>query len=448
MSHQPPRQNVPDVSPGNEPSRPFITDCHRNAVETLGRAFANSGPLAILIGEGRTGANFVVQKFLTGIKGEVAVVRLGGPCSNAIDVMREIVTAIGFDPKEMNLTDLEQIFRMFLSFQKTHSRRTIICFEETQDHGRWVLDRIRRLVEAEIKGHFGLFVILSGRPALNDLLNEPPLNAIGARAAKRISLVPFTLAETREYIRRRVEGTRAADIGQVFAFDAVTAIQEVSSGIPDKVTDLCSKCLELADLGDTELVTTALVDRAAKLTRLASMVQEPRAAAEKVQGNAVAKEEQGNGESPAKGQLIAYVNDAISAQQMLNGGHVLIGRDELCDIRLDDAVVSRHHALVVNSSTGVKLVDLGSRNGTFVNGRPIRKHTLQSNDKITLGKCRIEFVAGDDHHAWYFDTDPTATLEPHISDRALTRNGNGFARQSLDSTRTIVSHGARSVART
>ncbi len=418
MGHQLQGPEAPIPPAAKEPIQPFVTDCHRNAIASLGTAFEKARPLAILIGDGKSAASFVISRFIDGVKGDVAIARIREPCSNAIEVMREIVGAIGFDPKEMSLTDLEKILKMFLVFQKSHNRRTIICLEETQDNGKWVLDRIRRLIEMEKKDAFGLMVILSGRPSLNEILKDAPLNVLSAVGAKRIILAPFTLAETNEYIRRRVEGTGASEFDEVFTFNAITAIQALTSGIPDEIAILCSKCLELADMEDAAPVRSGVVERASKLLRLATMVQTPGAVELEVQ----ALEEK----SQATGRLIAFVNDTFAQEHKLNGGHVLIGRDELCDIRLDSVQVSRHHALVVNSSIGVKLLDLGSTNGTIVNGHAIRKHTLQDKDKITVGDCSIEFVAGDGHRSWYFDVDPTVTLQPKQLGMALTGQGAGF----------------------
>jgi type II secretory pathway predicted ATPase ExeA len=430
MSHQQPGQDALASSSVKQAASPFITDCHRNAADSLGSAFANARPVAILIGDGKSGASFVINRFLDGLGEDVTTVRITEPCSNAIQVMREVVTAIGFDPKDMSLTDLEQVFKMFLFFQRSRNRRTIICVEETQDNGQWVLDRIRRLVEAEAREKFGMMVILAGRPSLNDLLKEAPLNAICANGAKRIVLAPFTIEETKEYIRRRVEGTGASEIDEVFSFNAITAIQALTSGVPDEVSKLCSKCLELADMEGSAPVSPTMVERAAKLLRLATMVQAPHAIAQEVQAI--------EARNRSTGRLIASVNGTVAQEQDLNGGHILIGRDELCDIRLDNIQVSRHHALIVNSSMGVKLVDLGSTNGTFVNGRKIRKYTLQDSDKLTVGDCSIEFVAGDGHRPWYFDIDPTVTLESSRVGLTMTGNGSGRARESTDATRTMA----------
>ena len=225
MSQQQPGQDAPSLPAEEDPLPPFVANCHRIAIDGLNRAFAEARPVAILIGEGKSSVGFVIRSFLDDVNGGVVTARITEPCSRDIDGMREIVRGIGFDPKDMNLDDLEKVFRMFLSSQRTHNRRTIICIEETQDHGQWMLERIRRLVEMEIEGKFGLMILMAGRLALNDLLDEPPLNEISLKAGKRIALAPFTPAETKEYIRRRVEGA-GSEIGQVFTFNAIIAIQE------------------------------------------------------------------------------------------------------------------------------------------------------------------------------------------------------------------------------
>ena len=131
-------------------------------------------------------------------------------------------------------------------------------------------------------------------------------------------------------------------------------------------------------------MTTDLVKNAGTLLRLAPMIQQSDAEAESVEVNGV-----------SRGRLIARMNGEVIQEQSLDRERTLIGRDERCDLRLMNSPVSRRHALVVNSSNGVKLVDLGSKNGTFVDGRQIKQYTLQDSDVIVVGDCRIEYVAGD-----------------------------------------------------
>src|SRR5690349_16534242 len=61
------------------------------------------------------------------------------------------------------------------------------------------------------------------------------------------------------------------------------------------------------------------------------------------------------------------------------------------EIVLDDAQVSRQHAVVKLTGQGFTLVDPGSANGTFVNGQRIQEHALKDGDTFSIGKFTIEF---------------------------------------------------------
>ena len=68
-----------------------------------------------------------------------------------------------------------------------------------------------------------------------------------------------------------------------------------------------------------------------------------------------------------------------------------IGRGALNPIRLHDTEVSRKHASVENRDDAFILTDLHSSNGTFVNGQPIRVHTLSSGDQVQVGRSVLLF---------------------------------------------------------
>jgi pSer/pThr/pTyr-binding forkhead associated (FHA) protein len=69
---------------------------------------------------------------------------------------------------------------------------------------------------------------------------------------------------------------------------------------------------------------------------------------------------------------------------------ISFGRDPACDVVLDDIEVSRHHARIYKSDTDFFLEDLNSTNGTFLNGRSVKKHEIIRNgDLITFGESVI-----------------------------------------------------------
>jgi hypothetical protein len=69
----------------------------------------------------------------------------------------------------------------------------------------------------------------------------------------------------------------------------------------------------------------------------------------------------------------------------------LLGRGTDCDLRLVDPGVSRHHAEIRLEGPEVVFVDLGSTNGSFVNGQPIRRVTLADGARVSLGRTTLVF---------------------------------------------------------
>jgi hypothetical protein len=70
---------------------------------------------------------------------------------------------------------------------------------------------------------------------------------------------------------------------------------------------------------------------------------------------------------------------------------LVIGRLPECDVVLNDSNVSRRHAELRRSGDGVFLTDLGSTNGTRVNGTPVREQILASGDEVSVGSTKLIF---------------------------------------------------------
>jgi two-component system cell cycle response regulator len=86
----------------------------------------------------------------------------------------------------------------------------------------------------------------------------------------------------------------------------------------------------------------------------------------------------------------------------LNSRRTLIGREPCCDITLDDNAVSRSHAAIEQEESGYCLVDLGSRNGTFVDDKLLRdRRRLKGGEHIRLGGTILKFMAAMDEEAQY-----------------------------------------------
>lgn len=74
----------------------------------------------------------------------------------------------------------------------------------------------------------------------------------------------------------------------------------------------------------------------------------------------------------------------------------VIGRERNCAIRFNDSVISAQHARLTRTGDGYIIEDLGSRNGTSVNHRPVQRHLLRHGDDIEIGNIRLEYRVGYD----------------------------------------------------
>lgn len=75
---------------------------------------------------------------------------------------------------------------------------------------------------------------------------------------------------------------------------------------------------------------------------------------------------------------------------MIRQGETLVGRGDECTLQVEDLAVSRQHLMVRRQGDVVTLTDLGSSNGSFVNGAPLLgTRTLRAGDVVTLGKSEL-----------------------------------------------------------
>lgn len=91
-------------------------------------------------------------------------------------------------------------------------------------------------------------------------------------------------------------------------------------------------------------------------------------------------------------KLILGLDGSVIREVRLDKERITIGRKPQNDVQIENLAVSGEHARVVTILNDSFLEDLGSTNGTLVNGNPIKKHILQNNDVIEIGKYTLKYV--------------------------------------------------------
>src|SRR5689334_13432008 len=111
-------------------------------------------------------------------------------------------------------------------------------------------------------------------------------------------------------------------------------------------------------------------------------------------------------------KLILSVDGQVLKEFTLSKERTLIGRKAHNDIQIDNLAVSGEHAAIITILNDSFIEDLGSTNGTMVNGKPIKKHFLQNNDVVEIGKHKLK----------YFNDAPTAATAADFEKTMIIRN--------------------------
>jgi len=111
--------------------------------------------------------------------------------------------------------------------------------------------------------------------------------------------------------------------------------------------------------------------------------------------------------------LIVLYPQSEFAQIPLERGTMILGRGQDADIRFEDELVSRRHCALSFDGQSVTVEDLGSTNGTFVDGNYIHKQILDSNNRLQIGKMVLKIAYKDpNEEAFSRELYEAATLDP------------------------------------
>jgi pSer/pThr/pTyr-binding forkhead associated (FHA) protein len=111
-------------------------------------------------------------------------------------------------------------------------------------------------------------------------------------------------------------------------------------------------------------------------------------------------------------RLILSLDGQVLAEYNMTKERYTIGRLPDNDVRIDNAAVSGHHGLIINILNDSFLEDLNSTNGTYVNGKLIKKHALTHGDVITIGHHHLRFVDSQVESSDQDEFERTLVIQP------------------------------------
>jgi predicted component of type VI protein secretion system len=149
-------------------------------------------------------------------------------------------------------------------------------------------------------------------------------------------------------------------------------------------------------------------------------------------------------------KLILTLDGVMLKEYTLTKERTTIGRKAHNDIPIDNLAVSGEHAAIVTILNDSFLEDLGSTNGTLVNGQPIKKHFLQNGDVIEIGKYKLKYVneatstttAADFEKTMVLRAAPKPPAEPKLGDTQTNLSTDTGIKKALSDTQINAQLGA------
>ena len=373
----------------------------RSAVVGLKKLLDGTLYCLFLSGRAGVGKSALVERHLKSLEGRT--VSLIGPGVLTVkQFITKILRDVGLPPIDATDAELRNIIEVYLRHQIAKGVRVLLVVDSLERLAEPVLKELETLMALRFKNRpmMGFILLTRSDELVQDMIpvgSGPPL-APYAHAR----LTGFTLDETAEYIMACLQSVGGQDAHRLFPEDVLRDVQAYTQGIVRDINSLCFEALNLmacenGEGADADL-DPALIAAAAERLNLRhdpSFSSDPE---DVLSAESIQQTDPGELELQAAHLLVTSRGNVI-ADIALNRPRMVLGRDESCDISLHSSYVSRYQNLFMETAAGWLLIDLGSTNGCFVNGRRVTHHELRDGDIIAVGHHQLSFVGPRDRRA-------------------------------------------------
>jgi len=241
----------------------YLTDTLRETLSVLSYGIKSRKGFILLTGGVGTGKTTILNVMLQWLRANSAATAfIHNPRLSPEEFLDYMMKDFGIPTS--GLQKGKHLFRLNEWLLKRHEAGQVVVLvvDEAQQLSTEMLEELRLLTNFETPTQKLLQIVLAGQPELDKTIRSPGLRQLRQRIALRCKTVPFTLEQTRTYIRYRLETAGAK--GDLFDADAVAMVHRCSGGIGRVINLICNQALIGAYCEGLKVVNARLVEEGAK----------------------------------------------------------------------------------------------------------------------------------------------------------------------------------------
>lgn len=368
-----------------EPKYFYLSPEHTHANAMMEFALIKRQGIMLLTGEVGTGKTMLVQHFLTRLDNSYKVISINQTQLSPVEFLQLLILEL--DETTTPGEDTQLLFDSVTEqLEKLHKQNihTVIIIDEAQNLCHGVLKLLHDLSQHRIDNQRVCTIFLVGQNKIRETLEEPEVREIISNINAKYHLGPLNLKEIRKYILHRLAvagGHKSLTVDN----DVYPIIETYTGGRPRLINVISDHILTYAYMEDAKDITTKIVDRAIEdLQWLPFGVQygfeQP------------GHEETFQEERRHSYKVIIRSQNRIQGEYFIRKKRISIGRHRDNDLRIDDPLISRQHAQILQQGRTTYLRDLNSTNGTYVNSKRVDIAPLEEGTVIKIGNCHLTFM--------------------------------------------------------
>jgi type II secretory pathway predicted ATPase ExeA len=353
--------------------QPFGTTAHagnlirnrpqQDGLRFLRQALDDRRGAAWVHGAKESGKTSLALSLLKETQDKMAVALVDGNGLYASQLLTTILDQFGYDVSLGSTDELVNMLTVFLVQQTRAGNTPLLIVDNVHRMYPGALNVLCRLASMTARDRYALRLVFFSEGDCKHMIASQNMKPVAERLVGSSALDAFNSKESALYLYAKLRAAGATRPDDIFPTDLCDALHEASGGLPGRLDSLADAVLEQSDGLPIRL------DR----------IDHPDLAVRR---------------RDAPRFIVTRSGSTLLDVELLES-RVLVGRSEICDIRLDDQFVSKQHALIVWNSNAVLLIDLNSSNGTYVNSRRIKTRVLRNDDVISLGDHRIKMIYPD-----------------------------------------------------